>query len=116
MKLEVDEILYYIAEASQFILEHTSDLTLDEYERNQMLYLAVERQFITIGEAINLLLSADAALAHRLTNYRRIINFRNKLVHDFADRKHELVWAAITDHLSILLLESTQLLQEIEAA
>ena len=115
MKLEIDEILYYIADASEFVLEHTSGLTLDEYARNRMLHLAVERQFITIGEATNLLLSADAATAHSLTNYRRIIGFRNRLVHNFPERRHDLVWLAITEHLPRLLLEVTQLLQEIEA-
>ena len=114
MKLEVDEILYYIAEASRFILEHTSDLTLDEYEQYQMLCLAVERQFITIGEATNMLLSADVATAHSLTNYRSIIDFRNRLVHDFPNRRHDRVWFAITNSLPTLYQEVTQMMGQLE--
>lgn len=114
MKLEIDEILYYIAQASRFILEHTAGLTSEEYERNQMLYLAVERQFIIIGEATNMLLSADAATAHSLTNYRGIIDFRNRLVHDFPNRKHDRVWFAITNRLPTLYLEVTQIMEQLE--
>lgn len=114
MKLEVDEILYYIAEASRFILDSTSDLTPDEYEQNQILYLAVERQFITIGEATNMLLSADAATAHNLTNYRGIIDFRNRLVHDFPNRRHDRVWFAITNSLPTLYREVTQIMEQLE--
>ena len=44
---------------------------------------AVERQFEIIGEALGQLARLDPAMAERITDFRRVIAFRNILVHGY---------------------------------
>ncbi len=57
-----------------------------------MLRAAVEREFEIIGEALAQLSKLDAALVARISDYRRIIAFRNILIHGYADVDDQLVW------------------------
>lgn len=81
MQLELKTYLYDIAEAGQLIATFTADKPFTDYERDAMLRSAVERQFEIIGEALTRLARLDQALAERITEYRRIIAFRNILAH-----------------------------------
>ena len=79
-----------------------------------MLRSAVERQFITIGESVNLLLKAEPEAVSRITDYREIIDFRNRLAHRFFHINNEVVWNVITHHLPALRAEVTDLIQQYE--
>jgi uncharacterized protein with HEPN domain len=61
-------LLNDIQEAAEFILEQTRGRTVAEYESNRVLSAAVERHFITIGEALNRLVRVDAKVAASLGN------------------------------------------------
>ena len=95
---------------SQFI----EGKSFEEYERDIMLRSAVERQFIIIGESVNLLSKADPEAMSRITDYRRIIDFRNRLAHVFYDTDNGVVWNIVTNHLPILRAEVTELIREYE--
>ena len=60
-----------------------------------MLRAAVERQFEIIGEALNRLFRLEHDLADRITDGRRIIAFRNILVHAYAQIDNRVVWGVI---------------------
>jgi uncharacterized protein with HEPN domain len=66
--------------------EFVGGRTFDDYRADPLLRSGVERQFEIIGEALNRLRNLDPGLAERLTNFRRIIAFRNMLIHSC--RKH----------------------------
>lgn len=57
-----------------------------------MLRSAVERQFEIIGEALTRLVTFDGTLAAQLSEHRRIIAFRNILIHGYANVDDRLVW------------------------
>lgn len=46
----------------------------------------------------------------RITDYRRIIGFRNVLIHGYSIVNHERVWSTIVDDLPKLLSEVEALL------
>ena len=64
-----------------------------------MLRSAVERQFEIIGEALNQLSKVDPEVASRIPELRRIVAFRNILIHGYATVDDALVWQALVDKL-----------------
>ena len=79
--------------------------TLADYEGDAILRSAVERQFITVGEALLQLLRLSPALQSRISHTRQIIAFRNILVHGYAHIAHDVVWAAVQEDLPVLRRE-----------
>ena len=73
---------------------------------------AVERQFEIIGEALARLIRLDELLAARITEYRRIVAFRNILIHGYADVDDRVVWDVIETKLPVLRRELESLLSE----
>jgi uncharacterized protein with HEPN domain len=83
MRLEAKKYLYDIQQASDSVLQFTKDRTFAYYESDEMLRAAVERKFEIIGEALNQLARLDNELAARIRECRRIIAFRNILIHGY---------------------------------
>lgn len=77
-----------------------------------MLRSAVERQFEIIGETLVQLSRLDEALAARISEYRRIIAFRNILIHGYAQVDDRIVWDILETKLPILRREVRMLLEQ----
>jgi len=73
---------------------------------------AVERQFQIIGEALNQLSKIDLRAADRITDYRRIIAFRNILIHGYAEIDDRIVWGVVEGQLSQLKRDVNALLTD----
>ena len=76
------------------------------------LFQGRQRSFVVIGEAMNRIGRSDEAIVARLTDHRRIIAFRNILIHGYDNIDVEIVWQVIQHHLPRLLSEVQALLQE----
>ncbi len=111
MTLQAKKYLYDIKHAVALLNEFTKDKTFADYENDPMLCAAVEREFEIIGEAMSRLAAVDEELVGRITHYRRIIAFRNVLIHGYADIDNRLVWGVIEANLSTLSQEVDSLLQ-----
>lgn len=85
MRLEAKKCLYDVLRAAMLLAEFTDGKSFEDYERDIMLRSAVERQFTIIGEAMAQLARYDAEVAARISEYPRIIGFRNVLIHGYAD-------------------------------
>lgn len=72
---DVRVYLYDIVQAAAHLDEFIRDRTLADYERSVLLRSAVERQFITIGEALNQAIRTMPALESRISNLQRISAF-----------------------------------------
>ncbi len=71
--------------------------TFENYESNSMLQDAVERNIEIIGEATNRLLKLYPDI--EITNARRIVDARNKIIHGYDEIENVQIWSIIINHL-----------------
>lgn len=114
MQLETLGLLRNIREASQFIVDDTAGLTFDAFLRDRRARQLVERNFEIIGEAMDRLHRRNPALANRITAYRKIIDFRNALIHGYDVIDYPTVWQVVQESLPVLRAEVERLLLEAE--
>ena len=112
MRLEAKKRLYDVLRAAALLVEFTDGKSIADYERDIMLRSAVERQFTIIGEAMSQLARYDAEVAARISEYPRIIGFRNVLIHEYADINDILVWGMLEADLPKLIVDVRALLGE----
>ncbi len=110
MQPRAPKLLEDIRSAAAFVRGDTHGITLQEFQHNRVLRQAVEHNFEIIGEAMRRLEKDDPATAARITDYRRIIAFRNVLIHGYDIIDPAIVWSAITDDLAPLLRDIEVLL------
>lgn len=102
MRLETKKYLHDVQQAVKRLAEFTRDKTFADYEADAMLRSAVERQFEIVGEALNQLAKNDPGCAASISDYRRIIAFRNILIHGYAEIDNRLVWSILETKLPAL--------------
>lgn len=110
MRLEAKKYLYDVQQAAIRIAAFTTGKRLEDYRGDAMLRSAVERQFEIIGEALAQLAKLDESLVLRIGEHRRIIAFRNILIHGYAEVDDRLVWDIIESKLPIFRTETDALL------
>ena len=86
-------------------------MVLTQFKQDRLLRQAVERNFEIIGEALRRLEKDDPHTAARIADYRRIIAFRNVLIHGYDGIDPAIVWSAVTDDLAPLLRDVQALLE-----
>ena len=116
MRREVRKYLYDMQQAAHALDEFTARKSFADYEASALLRSAVERQFEIIGEAMSRLASIEPEAAARISDHRRIIAFRNILIHGYADVDDRIVWGVLTSNLPRLRAEIDVLLAEDESA
>jgi uncharacterized protein with HEPN domain len=109
---EVRKHIFDVAEASALIERFTAGKTFEDYEGDPLLRSAVERQFEIVGEALGRMLQLAPGLLPRITDARRIVAFRNRLIHGYASVANELVWGVVEGNLAALRREIQALLDE----
>jgi len=112
MQLEVLKFVYDAAEACRCLQKFVQGCGKSEYEADDLLRSAVERQFTIIGEALHRAMELDPALVDRITDVRKIVAFRNILVHGYAQIEHETVWGIVQNDLPVLHREVEAVLAE----
>ena len=105
-------VLEDIIEAADYISEDTAGVTYEAFLRDRRTRQAVERNFLTIGEAVNRLRRHSPDLAARLTDADAIVAFRNALIHEYDDISYPDVWLAAQESLPVLRAEVEALLRE----
>ena len=110
MQPRAPKLLEDIRSGADFVKTATAGVTLAEFQQNRLLRQAVERNFEIVGEAMRRLEKDDPETAARIADYRRIIAFRNVLIHGYDIIDPAIVWSAITDDLAPLLRDVEALL------
>lgn len=105
--------LKYLADiihAIDLIEEFTISTPLySDYEKDQKTQSAVERQLGIIGEAVNKFDLLHPELS--LKNARKIVGFRNRIIHAYDAVDSSMIWAIIKRHLNPLYQEVKQLME-----
>jgi uncharacterized protein with HEPN domain len=93
-----------ILRAIELIEQFTSTTTnYNDYSIDLKTQSAVERQLGIIGEAVN---KFDKLLPElTLENARKIVGFRNRLIHTYDAVDSSMIWAILKRHLSPLKTE-----------
>jgi uncharacterized protein with HEPN domain len=112
MQLETKKYLFDIQRAADLIGDFTKRKAFADYQRDAMLRSAVERQFAIVGEAPVQLARINPEVAEQVTEHRRIIAFRNILIHGYADVDDRLVWDVVKTKLPRLRKDVETLLAE----
>ncbi len=112
MQLESKKYLYDVSQASEKITRFINDKDFTDYDSDDLLKSAVERQFEIMGEAFNQLSKIDSATIQKVTDYQQIISFRNILIHGYAEVDDRLVWNILETKLPSLTIEINNLLNE----
>jgi uncharacterized protein with HEPN domain len=99
MELEAKKLIYDLDQAIDLIINFTDGKRLADYQGDVLLRSAVERQFEIIGEALNRLKKVDPGMLARISDYGRIIGFRNVLVHGYDIISDEIVWDIVETKL-----------------
>jgi uncharacterized protein with HEPN domain len=110
MQLEVKKYLFDVRQACSRVVEFTAGKEFADYAQDPMLKAAVERQFEIVGEALNRLAKLDASVVEQISDHRRIIAFRNILVHAYAQIDDRVVWGVVETNLPTLIAEVDALL------
>jgi uncharacterized protein with HEPN domain len=110
MPPEVLKFLHDIQQACNLIQQFTAGKAAEDFRDDVQLRSAVERQFITIGEALQQALRTLPDMDKSITDSRRIINFRNVLVHGYAQIVPDTVWGVVETGLPVLRAEVASLI------
>jgi len=109
---DVRKYLFDISRACRRLGKFTAGRTFADYQSDEMLRSAVERQFEIIGEALNQALRQEPALRAAIADAGRIIAFRDQLIHGYADIADDVVWGVIETNLPAIAREVEQLLAD----
>jgi len=102
------DILNSILEIESFVdFEETN---FQDYSSDVKTKRAVERNLEIIGEAVNRISKKDENL--EITDKRKIISVRNRIIHGYDQVSDELIWSIITQYLPVLEKEVRQYLNE----
>lgn len=112
MQREALKYLYDIREAALKIRRFTAGKDERDYLCDELLQSATERQFEIIGEAVNKLCNDFPEVGQSIPDHRKMIAFRNMLIHGYAVTDPIIVWGVVEDNLPDLLERLEQLMPD----
>ncbi len=108
---EVKKLFFDIDRAGSLIVTFVGRKTRDEFMSDKLLQSAVERQFEIIGEALGKALKFDEKAGTLITGSKRIIAFRNRLIHGYSSISPRVVWDIIQQDLPLLMSDVKRTLE-----
>ena len=99
MQLEIQKLLEDIRQSAEAVTRYTTGKSLEDYLNDDQLQASVERKFEIIGEALNRLRRIEKDIAENIPDSRKIIAFRNTLIHGYSAIDNKIVWDIVKTHL-----------------
>jgi uncharacterized protein with HEPN domain len=110
--LEIQARLWHVEQSCAKLMRFTKGKTFAEYAGDEVLISAVERELITIGEALNRTVQLAPELATRISSVRQIVAMRNQMMHNYPQIESETVWLVVQRDIPRLLDEVRDLLAQ----
>jgi uncharacterized protein with HEPN domain len=104
------KLLEDLRSAASDIAAYTRSRTLAEYLADKQFRWSIERGFEIIGEALSQLKKCDPALAAKIGEHRKIVSYRNVLIHGYSVVNDEKTWDIVQNDLPILRRDLDNLL------
>lgn len=105
VKTWLEDINQAIEEIHEFL---PKEKNFFEFKKDLKTKKAVERNIEIIGEAVNRILNVYPEI--KITNARKIVDTRNRIIHGYDTVSEEIVWAIVTKDIEKLKVEISQLL------
>ena len=102
------DVLNAIMEIESFLLDQPMDF--HAFKKDLRTRRAIERNIEIIGEALSRIIARDSALS--ISNARKIVDTRNRIIHGYDSVSDEIIWGILTQHLPLLEIEVKGLLGE----
>lgn len=112
MRPESRKYLGDMLECAQAIQEFVKGRRAEDLGTDNLLRSAIYWQYAVIGEALSQLTRVDEATAEHISEHRRIIGFRNQIVHGYARIDDEITWGITQTKLPKLIADIERLLRE----
>jgi len=112
MHPDAQKLLWDAHRAAGRVAAFTSGKSFEQYQADVLLRSAVERQLEIVGEALNQLHRVDPDTGRAIPDLRRIVGFRNVLVHAYASVDDRIVWDIVQTRLGPLLAALDALLAQ----
>ena len=103
--------LWDIRNAAREIHGFMHGVKFHQFEKNKMLRYAVERQLHVVGEAAPHI-SPQFRKKHPEVNWKRLVELRNVIAHEYGETLMNRIWTASTDGLTELIETLDGLLPE----
>jgi uncharacterized protein with HEPN domain len=95
------ELIKHILEETSFILNHTAELSREDYLSDEVLCRASIRSLEIIGEATKKL-SDEFKKNYPGIEWKKIAGTRDKLIHDYYGIDYDIVWDIISSKIKVL--------------
>ncbi len=109
---EIKNLLEDISGASTKIMKYTKDMSFDDFMQDEKTVDAVVRNFEIIGEASNRI-PDNFKTEHPEIEWRRIIGFRNRIIHEYFGIDYENLWRIKNENIPILSEFMEQILNDL---
>lgn len=104
--------LWDMLDAARAVLRYTRGKSQSDFDADEILHSAVERQLEIIGEAARRV-SETLKAAHPEVPWKLIVGQRNVLIHDYGDVDYDRLWVVVAEHVPRLVMVIEPLVPEL---
>jgi uncharacterized protein with HEPN domain len=98
--------LWDVLEACKKVQTYTKEKTFDDYQADDLLRSAVERQLTIAGEALAQASQHFPEVATMISQLRQIVGFRNRMIHAYLQIDDLTVWGVVEKYVPLLKHEA----------
>jgi len=114
MHADSRKLLWDAQHAAERTITFAKGKTFAQYQVDDLLRSAIERQLTILGEALSQLRQVDNETACAIPELARVVGFRNVLVHGYATVDDRIVWGIVESNLAPLFQTVQRLLADPE--